>query len=89
MIITENTAINRNYSTDDIEVLVMIEGSEYVHKTDIKVDDWPDYLWYGYNGKRTSEEREGKPSTVEFLNSQEWSWSITDKKHPTTYDTDY
>ena len=34
--ITEHLAINKNHDTDDIEVLVMVEGSEYVHKTDIK-----------------------------------------------------
>ena len=50
MNIIEHLAINKNHDTDDIEVLVMVEGSEYVHKTDIKVSDWTDYLWYGYNG---------------------------------------
>ena len=88
MNITEHLSINKNESTDDIEVLVMVEGSEYVHKTDIKVSDWPDYLWFGYNGR--SQDKQSKyRTTLEFVKVQGWTWTATDKKHPSTYGTDY
>ena len=89
--ITEHLAINRNQDTDDIEVLVMVEGSEFVHKTDIKVSDWPDYLWYGYNGRPSEAENKQTKykTTLEHIKLQDWTWTATDKKHPHTYGTDY
>ena len=86
--ITEHLAINKNHETDDIEVLVMVEGSEYVHKTDIKVSDWPDYLWFGYNGRSPDKQSKFR-TTLEFVRVQDWTWTATDKKHPSTYGTDY
>ena len=66
----------------------MVEGSEYVHKTDIKVSDWPDYLWFGYNG--SSRDKQSKyRTTLEFVRIQDWTWTATDMKHPRTYETDY
>tara|TARA_E500000331_G_C16856978_1_gene540312 strand:- start:80 stop:346 length:267 start_codon:yes stop_codon:yes gene_type:complete len=88
MNITEHLAINKNEDTDDIEVLVMIDSSEYVHKTDIKVSDWPDYLWFGYNGRFTDNKSKYR-TTLEFVRLQDWTWTATDKKHPRTYETDY
>ena len=88
MNITEHLAINKNEDTDDIEVLVMIDGSEYVHKTDIKVSDWPDYLWFGYNGRFTDNKSKYR-TTLEFVRLQDWTWTATDKKHSRTYETDY
>ena len=85
--ITEHLAINKNHDTDDIEVLVMVEGSEYVHKTDIKVSDWTDYLWYGYNGRPSESENKVSKykTTLEHIKLQDWTWTATDKKHPSTY----
>ena len=91
VIITEHLAINKNHETDDIEVLVMIEGSEFVHKADIKVSDWPDYLWFGYNGKKNAENIQGRyRSTLEYVRLQDWSWTATDgKKKDGAYGTPY
>tara|TARA_B100000131_G_scaffold319862_1_gene366608 strand:- start:63 stop:341 length:279 start_codon:yes stop_codon:yes gene_type:complete len=87
--ITEHLAINKNHDTDDIEVLVMVEGSDFVHKTDIKVSDWTDYLYYGYNGKSNAQNKQGRfRSTLEYVRLQDWTWTATDKKHPSTYCTD-
>ena len=84
--ITENLSINRDPETDNIEVLVMVEGSDYVWKTDIKISDWPDYLYYGYNGRANQADTKGRfRSTLEYLKLQNWTWTITDKKHPSTY----
>ena len=88
MNITEHLSINKNESTDDIEVLVMVEGSEFIHKADIKVSDWPDYLWFGYNGRSSDKESKYR-STLEFVRLQNWTWTATEKKHPSTYGTDY
>jgi len=88
MNITEHLAINKNEDTDDIEVLVMVEGSEYVHKTDIKVSDWPDYLWFGYNG-RSPDKQSKYRTTLEFVRIQDWTWTATDRKNPRNSGTDY
>jgi len=88
--ITEHLAINANLDTNDIEVLVMIEGSEFVHKADIKVSDWPDYLYYGLNGRRNAENIQGRyRSTLEYVRLQGWTWTATENRHPSTYGTDY
>ena len=80
MNIIEHLAINKNHDTDDIEVLVMVEGSEYVHKTDIKVSDWTDYLWYGYNGRPSESENKVSKykTTLEHIKLQNWTWTATD-----------
>lgn len=88
--ITEHLSITRNHSTDDIEVKVMIKDSEFVHKANIKVSDWPDYLYYGNNGRANAEDIKGRNrSTLEYVRLQDWNWVATDKKHPRTYATDY
>ena len=95
--ITEHLSITRSYGrpgypddyADTLEVLVMVEGSEFVHKADIKVSDWPDYLYYGYNGRRNAQNKQGRyRSTLEYVRLQDWTWTATDKKHPSTYRTD-
>ena len=88
MNITEQLSITRNEGTDDIQVLVMVEGSEFVHKADIKVSDWPDYLWFGYNG-RSQDKKSKYRTTLEYVRLQDWTWTPTDQKHPSTYYTDY
>ena len=88
--IISHLAINKQDNSDDIEVLVMVEGSDYVHKADIKVSDWPDYLYYGYNGRINAKDKQGRfRSTLEYVRLQDWTWVVTDKKHPSTYQVDY